>query len=60
MFADNELETLERVATAFKETSTIDIVELSHLEEAWKKNAKGKCIISYEYAFELNQIWMYI
>lgn len=56
MFADNELETLERVATAFKETSTIDIVELSHLEEAWKKNAKGKSIISYEYAFELNQI----
>lgn len=56
LFTESELETLERVATVFKETSTIDIIELSHLEEAWKKNAKGKSAISYEYAFELNQI----
>lgn len=56
LFSENELETLEKVATVFKETSTNDIIELSHLEEAWKKNANGKSVISYEYAFELNQI----
>lgn len=56
LFTENELETLERVATVFKETSTNDIIELSHLEEAWKKNAKEKSVISYEYAFELIQI----
>jgi putative zinc finger/helix-turn-helix YgiT family protein len=56
LFTENELETLEKVATVFKETSTNDIIELSHLEEAWKKNAKEKSVISYEYAFELNHI----
>jgi putative zinc finger/helix-turn-helix YgiT family protein len=56
LFTENELETLEKVAKVFKETSTNDIIELSHLEEAWKKNAKEKSVISYEYAFELNHI----
>jgi len=32
------------------------MIELSHLEEAWKKNEKNKQTISYEYAFELTQI----
>jgi putative zinc finger/helix-turn-helix YgiT family protein len=56
LFSENELEVLEKVATLFKSTSTNDIIELSHLEEAWKKNEKGKSVISYEYAFELSQI----
>jgi hypothetical protein len=56
LFSENELEVLEKVATVFKPTSTNEIIELSHLEEAWKKNEKGKSVISYEYAFELNQI----
>jgi len=56
LFAKNELEVLEKVATVFKETSTNDIIERSHLEEAWKKNAKDKNVLSYEYAFDLNQI----
>ena len=56
LFSENELIVLEKVATVFKPTSTNDIVELSHLEEAWKKNEKDKSVISYEYAFELNQI----
>ncbi len=56
LFSANELETLEKVATVFKTTSTNDIIESSHLEEAWKKNKKNKSVISYEYAFELNQI----
>lgn len=56
LFLKNELEVLEKVATVFKLTSAIDIIELSHLEEAWKKNEKNKSIISYVYAFDLNQI----
>jgi len=56
LFSAPELETLEKVANVFKSTSTQDMVELSHLEEAWKKNEENKRVISYEYAFELNQI----
>jgi len=56
LFTENELETLEKVASVFKDTGTNDIISLSHLEEAWKKNVKNKSVISYEYAFELNQI----
>lgn len=56
LFSETELEVLEKVSTTFKPTSTNDIIKLSHLEEAWKKNEKTKILISYEYAFELNQI----
>ncbi len=56
IFTENELNTLEKIANVFKETSTSDIIKLSHLEEAWKNNEKGKKVISYEYAFELIQV----
>lgn len=56
LFSDTELEVLEKVSTVFKPTSTSDMIALSHLEEAWKRNEKDKGVISYEYAFELNQI----
>ncbi len=56
LFTDNELMALEKVSTVFKETSTYDIIQLSHLEEGWKKNEKDKSVISYTYAFELNHI----
>ncbi len=56
LFTENELNTLEKVADVFKETSTNDIIKLSHLEEAWKRNERGRSVISYKYAFELNQI----
>ena len=56
LFSEIELEVLEKVAEVFKPTSTNEMIELSHLEEAWKKNEKTKGLISYEYAFELNQI----
>ena len=56
LFLENEIEILEKVATVFKSMSTKDIIKLSHLEEAWKKNEKDKSVISYEHAFELNQI----
>lgn len=56
LFTENELHTLDRVASVFKEISTNDIIRLSHLEEGWKHNEKEKKVISYKYAFELSQI----
>ena len=56
LFSENELNVLEKVANVFKPTSTNQMIEISHLEEAWKKNEKNKSVISYEYAFDLNQI----
>lgn len=55
-FSESELQVLSKVTAAFKTTSTTEMIELSHLEEAWKKNEKNKQTISYEYAFELTQI----
>jgi putative zinc finger/helix-turn-helix YgiT family protein len=54
LFTEYELNTLEKVASVFKETSTTAIIELSHLEKAWKNNEKNKSEISYEYAFDIN------
>ena len=56
LFSEKELNVLEKVANVFKPTSTNQIIEISHLEEAWKKNEKNKSVISYEYAFDLNQM----
>lgn len=56
IFSETELDILKRIAMTFKTTSTNDIIELSHLEKAWKENEKAKNVISYEYAFELKQI----
>lgn len=56
LFSDLELDVLKKIVTTFKTTSTNDIIELSHLEKAWKENEQTKNVISYEYAFELKQI----
>lgn len=56
LFTEMELDVLKKIVATFKTTSTNDIIELSHLEKAWKENVQTKNVISYEYAFELNQI----
>ncbi len=56
VFSEKEFDVLKTVAKKFKMTSTTDIIQLSHLEEGWKKNQKEKSEISYQYAFELTQI----
>lgn len=53
LFAESELTVLNDVATIFKDTSTNEIIELSHLEQAWIDNEGDKAIINYEYAFEI-------
>lgn len=56
LFTEAEINVLDRVSSTFMETSTNDIIELSHFEEAWKENKENKNVISYVYAFELSQI----
>lgn len=56
LFSEHELATLEKVATTFKDTSTKDMIEISHKEDAWLQHEKGKEGISYVYAFGLKGI----
>ena len=56
LFSKKELEVLNDVALKFKDMSTPDIVDYSHLEEAWKNNMEEKKIIGYNHAFELNPL----
>ena len=56
LFTVEELDVLEQVSQSFMQTSTNDMIALSHLEKAWKENEKNKNVISYRYAFELNEM----
>ena len=56
LFSETEIEILNEVCNIFKETSTKDIVDLSHKEKAWIENQVQKSTISYHYAFDLSQV----
>lgn len=56
LFSEEELNVLHKVASTFEKTTTNDIIEISHLEKAWRENEQTKSVISYEYAFELKQL----
>lgn len=56
LFTAEELAIMHLVATTFCDASTSDIIEMSHLEDAWLDNKQGKNTISYRYAFDLKQI----
>ncbi|HJU45372.1 MAG TPA: type II TA system antitoxin MqsA family protein [Chitinophagaceae bacterium] len=54
LFSKEELETIDAILQHFRETSTWDIVDLSHKEKAWKELEANKSIIGYQdYAFDL-------
>lgn len=54
LFSKEELETVNTILNHFQETSTWDIVDLSHKEKAWQELEANKSIIGYqEYAFDL-------
>lgn len=55
VFSEAEIKILDFVADKFRNASTIEIIEISHLEEAWKQNKEDKKDISYKYAFELTE-----
>jgi uncharacterized phage-associated protein len=54
LFAENELQILENIAERFKNTSTNEIIEISHREKAWQENKDEKKLIDYKYSFDLN------
>lgn len=57
LFLESELNVMAKVSTKFKETSTKDIIEISHKEEVWKRNFEnGKNLISYLESFDLKMI----
>ncbi len=56
LFTIKELDVLDEVVKVFGKCSTNKIIELSHLENAWKENISNHDMISYKYAFDLTQI----
>ncbi len=54
LFNEMELEILESVAKRFENTSTSEIIEISHTEKAWIENNEDKALIDYKYGFDLN------
>jgi putative zinc finger/helix-turn-helix YgiT family protein len=57
LFNDAELKSLERVCEVFKDTTTKEIINISHKEDAWIQNFEnGRKMISYIDAFSLSQI----
>lgn len=54
LFTEKELTVLKSISERFKNTSTSDIIEISHKEKAWIENNENRDIIDYFYAFDLN------
>jgi len=53
LFNETELRVLESVAQRFKDTSTQEIIDISHKEIAWIENNVERTLIDYTYGFEL-------
>ncbi len=54
LFSNLELKILDTVKSKFEKMSTTEIVNFSHLEDAWIENFEnGKSLIDYKYAFNL-------
>ncbi len=57
LFTEQELKNIETVYEKFRYKKTPQIIDISHEEEAWKKNRKSDGLISYkEYGFDLKGI----
>jgi len=57
LFTEKELKTIETVYEKFRYKKTTQIIDISHEEEAWKKNKKSPGMISYkEYGFDLKGV----
>jgi putative zinc finger/helix-turn-helix YgiT family protein len=54
LFSEQELKTLEHTVERFRNTSTQEIIKISHLEKAWQENIAQCKIIDYRYGFQLN------
>ncbi len=56
LFETNELETMKTILRQFKDTTSRQLVEMSHEEKAWKESYKKSKYIDYRYSFELIHI----
>ncbi|GAI80067.1 unnamed protein product, partial [marine sediment metagenome] len=54
LFTEKELKVLDAIVERFKNTTTNEIIEISHKEKAWIENEAERKIIDYNYSFELN------
>lgn len=54
LFSENELTILNEVANRFQDTTTSQIIEISHCEKAWLDNMNEHKLIDYNYSFDLN------
>jgi putative zinc finger/helix-turn-helix YgiT family protein len=54
-FTKSELTVLETIGERFKNTSTNEIIEVSHKESGWIENIAEKKIIDYKYSFDLKE-----
>ncbi|MCF8231131.1 MAG: SocA family protein, partial [Bacteroidales bacterium] len=52
-FSKKELEVLNQVAERFQQTTTKEIIEISHQEKAWQDNHSDHNLIDYRYSFDL-------
>jgi putative zinc finger/helix-turn-helix YgiT family protein len=56
-FSDDEVESIIEVATKFGNTTTKEMIKISHKEGAWQANCKNKARISYRgYGFSIEGI----
>jgi transcriptional regulator with XRE-family HTH domain/uncharacterized phage-associated protein len=53
LFTDDEIKVLELVVDRFKDTTTKEIIEISHKEKAWIDNNEESKLIDYRYSFDL-------
>ncbi|MDO9580017.1 MAG: DUF4065 domain-containing protein, partial [Bacteroidales bacterium] len=53
LFTSNELSVLEEVAKKFRNTSTKEIIDISHKEKGWITNKDTNGIIDYKFGFDI-------
>jgi putative zinc finger/helix-turn-helix YgiT family protein len=54
LFSAVELSVLEDVAKKFRNTSTNEIIDISHKEKGWIENKHSRGIIDYKYGFDID------
>jgi DNA-binding transcriptional regulator YiaG len=54
LFSAQELAIMNKVVAKFETMTISQIVDFNHLEKLWLENEKGKKVVSYQAAFELN------
>ena len=54
LFTPQEMEVLNMIADRFKNTTTDEMIKLSHQEKAWTENQANKSLIDYVYSYALN------